>query len=77
MAAVKRKNEADFLAAVMREFAQWLRREPRRFALFAPSDRCFLSLHQVSYGGRNSRAGKLACYHPAEKRLSRIANPRR
>ncbi len=51
---------ADFLAAVMREFAQWLRHEPRSFALFAPRDRRFLSLHQESCGGKSRRTGKLA-----------------
>jgi hypothetical protein len=30
---------ADFRAAIVREFAQWLRLEPRLFGLFAPSDR--------------------------------------
>ena len=59
---------ADFLAAIVREFGQWLSHKPRSFVLFAPGDRCFLSLHQVSLGGRNRRAGKLARRRPVEKR---------
>jgi hypothetical protein len=66
MAAVKRKNEADFLAAVMREFAQWLRLEPRLFGPFAPSDRCFPSSDQESCGGKT--AGRESLPAPARRR---------
>jgi hypothetical protein len=38
----------------MREFAQWLRLEPRLFGLFAPSDRCFPSSDQESCGGKTA-----------------------
>jgi hypothetical protein len=75
MAAVKKKKiTADFMAPVVREFAQWLSLGPHLFALLAWRDGRFLSLHQVSSGGKTAGRESLPGTTRGEK-ASGIANP--
>jgi len=85
MAVVKRKNEADFLAAVVREFAQWLSLEPHLFALSALRSGCCLLLDQVPFGGKTAgreslpaisrrRNGQVASRIPADEETLRKRN---